>query len=170
MGRRVYVRQVNVEEILKDYYKEKRLIPKYQEKIELLKKEDEQLEERLRKNDYTLSTELTALTISEKIQATTEGLSQQEKEMYKQCQCLLNRQQLIWDKINAYEEIILQIKLKANDVEIALEILKEEEKQFIELKYNNEKQWLELMEEMHISKSTVKYRNDKIMNKLKKYL
>ena len=33
MGRRVYVRQVNVEEILKDYYKEKRLIPKYQEKI-----------------------------------------------------------------------------------------------------------------------------------------
>ena len=36
MGRRVYVRQVNVEEILKDYYKEKRLIPKYQEKIENL--------------------------------------------------------------------------------------------------------------------------------------
>ena len=102
MGRRVYVRQVNVEEILKDYYKEKKLIPKYKEKIELLKKEDEQLEERLRKNDYTLSTELTALTISEKIQATTEGLSQQEKEMYKQCQCLLNRQQLIWDKINTY--------------------------------------------------------------------
>ena len=62
------------------------------------------VEERLRKNDYTLSTELTALTISEKIQATTEGLSQQEKEMYKQCQCLLNRQQLIWDKINIYEE------------------------------------------------------------------
>ena len=68
MGRRVYVRQVNVEEILKDYYKEKRLIPKYQEKIELLKKEDEQLEKRLKKNDYTLSTDLTALTISEKIQ------------------------------------------------------------------------------------------------------
>lgn len=170
MGRRVYVRQVNVEEILKDYYKEKRLIPKYQEKIELLKKEDEQLEERLKKNDYTLSTDLTALTISEKIQANSEGISQQEKEMYKQCQCILNRQQLIWDKINTYEEKILEIKLKANDVEIALEVLKKEEKEFIELKYNNEKQWLELMEEMHISKSTVKYRNDKIMNKLKKYL
>ena len=69
MGRRVYVRQVNVEEILKDYYKEKRLIPKYQEKIENLKLEDEQLEKRLKKNDYTLSTDLTALTISEKIQA-----------------------------------------------------------------------------------------------------
>lgn len=94
----------------------------------------------------------------------------QEKEMYKQCQCILNRQQLIWDKINTYEEKILEIKLKANDVEIALEVLKKEEKEFIELKYNNEKQWLELMEEMHISKSTVKYRNDKIMNKLKKYL
>ena len=65
MGRRVYVRQVNVEEILKDYYKEKRLIPKYQEKIENLKLEDEQLEKRLKKNDYTLSTDLTALTISE---------------------------------------------------------------------------------------------------------
>ena len=130
MGRRVYVRQVNVEEILKDYYKEKRLIPKYQEKIELLKKEDEQLEERLRKNDYTLSTELTALTISEKIQANSEGISQQEKEMYKQCQCILNRQQLIWDKINTYEEKILEIKLKANDVEIALEVLKKEEKAF----------------------------------------
>ena len=168
MGRRVYVRQVNVEEILKDYYKEKRLIPKYQEKIEKL--EDEQLEKRLKKNDYTLSTDLTALTISEKIQANSEGISQQEKEMYKQCQCILNRQQLIWDKINTYEEKILEIKLKANDVEIALEVLKKEEKEFIELKYNNEKQWLELMEEMHISKSTVKYRNDKIMNKLKKYL
>ena len=170
MGRRVYVRQVNVEEILKDYYKEKRLIPKYQEKIENLKLEDEQLEKRLKKNDYTLSTDLTALTISEKIQANSEGISQQEKEMHKQCQCILNRQQLIWDKINTYEEKILEIKLKANDVEIALEVLKKEEKEFIELKYNNEKQWLELMEEMHISKSTVKYRNDKIMNKLKKYL
>ena len=63
MGRRVYVRQVNVEEILKDYYKEKRLIPKYQEKIENLKLEDEQLEKRLKKNDYTLSTDLTALTL-----------------------------------------------------------------------------------------------------------
>ena len=150
MGRRVYVRQVNVEEILKDYYKEKRLIPKYQEKIENLKLEDEQLEKRLKKNDYTLSTDLTALTISEKIQANSEGISQQEKEMYKQCQCILNRQQLIWDKINTYEEKILEIKLKANDVEIALEVLKKEEKEFIELKYNNEKQWLELMEEMII--------------------
>ena len=90
MGRRVYVRQVNVEEILKDYYKEKRLIPKYQEKIENLKLEDEQLEKRLKKNDYTLSTDLTALTISEKIQANSEGISQQEKEMYKQCQCMIN--------------------------------------------------------------------------------
>lgn len=170
MGRRVYVRQINVEEILKDYYKEKKLIQKYKEKIELLKKEDEQLEKRLRKNDYTLSTELTALTIGEKIQANSEGLSCQEKEMYKQCQKMLNKQQEIWDKINAYEEKILEMKLKACDVEIALEVLKKEEKQFIELKYNNEKQWLELMEEMHISKSTVKYRNDKIMNKLKKYL
>ena len=44
--------------------------------------------------------------------------------MYKQCQCILNRQQLIWDKINTYEEKILEIKLKANDVEIALEVLK----------------------------------------------
>ena len=112
MGRRVYVRQVNVEEILKDYYKEKRLIPKYQEKIENLKLEDEQLEKRLKKNDYTLSTDLTALTISEKIQANSEGISQQEKEMYKQCQCILNRQQLIWDKINTNEEKILEIKLK----------------------------------------------------------
>ena len=74
MGRRVYVRQVNVEEILKDYYKEKRLIPKYQEKIENLKLEDEQLEKRLKKNDYTLSTDLTALTISEKIQARKIGV------------------------------------------------------------------------------------------------
>lgn len=155
MGRRVYVRQVNVEEILKDYYKEKRLIPKYQEKIENLKLEDEQLEKRLKKNDYTLSTDLTALTISEKIQANSEGISQQEKEMYKQCQCILNRQQLIWDKINTYEEKILEIKLKANDVEIALEVLKKEEKEFIELKYNNEKQWLEL--NLHSTRVLLKF-------------
>lgn len=171
MGRRTKSeKQAEVENIIKDYYIEKRLIPRYKKTIAQLNERYESLEDKLRNNKYELNTELNGLVISERVQSNSQGYSEQEKQMYKQCEMMIKEQQRICEKIFKYENEIQRIQDIINSVEIAFEVLTEEEKEFIRLKYGEQKKWIELIEEFHISQYTVKYKNDKIMNKIKKYI
>ena len=171
------VKKKQIEDELRKYYETKGLINSYSNQIKFnqnliddLNQRYEILEEKLRSNNYSLSTDLGALNYDDKIQSNATGLSPQESQMYKMCENIKKRQYNIIKQIEEKQDEISDIKMTVAKIDLALSLLTKEELEFIEMKYKHKIKWEEICKHYGITAGTITNRTNKIIKKLSKYI
>ena len=145
----------NLERKLYNYFNMKTLLDAYKVKIKRLNDKIVEINEKLKKIDINLESDIQAISYSEKIQTSNTGVGYAEKQLMMKVEILIN------DRARADREVV-ELEAKRDRLEIDniiinenFDSLKDEEKEFLKWRYKNKKSNKQIALLMHMSDPTV---------------
>lgn len=158
-----------LERVLRIFYKKDKIIYSYEKGIEKLKSDILNIEKRIKECDFNIPIQYGTSSFGERVQSSTTGESNAEKELIK---CIVRLENKKIEKLKEIERIEKIIDLIERDnliISRNLNSLDEESIRFLELKYKQNKSGRQIAIEMNSSEPTITRLKRKILDKIYKW-
>ena len=155
-----------LERKLRIFYKKDKIIHSYKKGVEKLKLDILNIEKRIKECDFNIPIQYGTSSFGEKVQSSTTGESNVEKELIK---CIVRLENNKIEKLKEIERIEKIIDLIERDnllISRNLNSLNEESIKFLELKYKYHKSGRYIAIEMNSSEPTITRLKRKILNEI----
>ncbi|QPW61892.1 hypothetical protein IG390_05190 [Clostridium botulinum] len=151
------------EKKLYNFFKKDKKINSLNHKIELLNKQINDIEEKLKNVNITIPEESRAITYEERVQTSSDGTSYAERAAIRITDNLLKEQSIKIEQIAKIEEEIRNIQAYNISIEDNIKDLSEEDKHFLKLKYSEEKKDWQVGKELGMDQSTASRKRKRLV-------
>lgn len=158
-----------LEKKLENFYNKDRIIGEYEKEIKRLNKDIDNIDKRIKECDFTIPVTYGSGSFGERVQSSSSGESNAEKELMKLIRRLENKKieknkeiERIRDIINSIEED--SFKIRRNLYSLKLDYIN-----LIELKYKHGKSNRAIAIETHMSESTISRKIKTILKEVKSW-
>ncbi|WP_234121176.1 hypothetical protein [Clostridium hydrogenum] len=152
-----------------NYFKKDKVINSLKHKVEILNKQVDQIEKKLRSTDISIPEESKAMSYEERVQTSSTGESYAERTAVRIADKLIKEQSRKMEEIADIEEEIRNIE--ADNVIIGDNIggLRRRDSEFLETKYNKELPEWRVGVELHMSQSQVNRKKQRLIENVARW-
>lgn len=155
--------KAKIELKLYNYYESNKVLSNYRYKIELLKKQVEEIDKELRDIKIEIPVQSSSLSYEERVQTSTDNSSYAEKMLIKMTDKLLEEKACKLYDIKEYQSRIRVIEADNKIIDLNIKDIDEELRKIIELKYKHKKGIRRIAMELCMGKTTVANKNLKAL-------
>ena len=159
----------SVEDRLYGYYRDIREIDGLKKQNDYLSEKLDEIEGILKRNDFDYDISLGSLTYEEKVQTSSSGESVIEKHIMRQAEKYLKYQEAIVYDILDNDLRIKNKELSIAKMDVAIELLDEEEKDFIKLRYDEKLLIENIAVRLNMTDRNIYYIKKRLLMKLSNY-
>ncbi|WP_236883767.1 hypothetical protein [Clostridium botulinum] len=157
------------EKKLYNFFKKDKKISSLKHKIEVLNKQIDDIEIKLKKIDIDIPDECKSITHEERVQTSSDGTSYAERTAMKITDNLLKEQSRKFEEIATIEEEIRNIIVDNIIIEDNIKDLSEEDKKFLTIKYRDNKKDWQVGNELGMDQSTASRKRQKLVENVARW-
>ena len=147
--------KAKIELKLYNYYESNKVLSNYRYKIELLKKQVEDIDKELRDIKIEIPIQSSSLSYEERVQTSTDNSSYAEKMLIKMTDNLLQEKAYKLCEIEEYHRRIRRIEADNKMIDLNINTIDKELRDIIELKYKYSKNYRRIAIELCMGQATV---------------
>lgn len=153
----------NTEKKIYNYFKKDKVINSLKHKTNILNKQVEQIEEKLRNTDVNIPEESRAMTYEERVQTSNTGESYAERTLMRITDNLLKEKSRKFEEIADIDEQIRTIEVDNVIIGDNIGGLRKEDFEFLETKYKKELPDWRVGVKLHLTRSNVTRKKQKLI-------